>query len=119
MTGPIVPRLQEIIKEFAFDNFGFVELKTPFSLERYRNWLEQDFHGEMKYLKDHFAVKAEPTQLMKRATHAIVLSKSYLPHPQPRDRDFPIQNLKVARYAQGQDYHHWLNQNMSQLFLYL
>lgn len=89
-------------KHFSnFESFGFSRLK-PLSFDYYEAWLNQGYQGEMSYLEEHKAAKRDPALLLKSAQSAIVVTKSYVPHPKPKS--FP---LPIANYAQGLDYHHW------------
>lgn len=106
-------KLNDIIEAYNyFDDFGFSSLKKPLSLSFYESWLEKGYHGEMKYLKAHLDTKKDPQKLMKRARSAIVMTKNYLPHPEPKKI---LKNVRVALYAQGKDYHYWFQEKLNHL----
>jgi len=115
MIDSIQARLLPIIKEFPFENFGFVRLSTPQTIQHYKSWINDQYHGDMNYLKDHIPQKENHEKLSPQARSAIVITRSYLPHPKVNTEDFPLKNLKIARYAQGDDYHHWFKDELQQL----
>lgn len=101
-------RLAHLLKEEGFENFGFVALTTPVSIAIYEEWLAAGRHGGMTYLERHLPEKRDPSRLLGRARTAIVVTKNYVPHPEP-DEQFPIgRATRVAAYARGRDYHHFL-----------
>ena len=110
-------RIEEILRAEGFEHFGFAELAKPLTIDLYEAWLKEGFHGEMDYLDEHLEAKREPQRLMKRARSAIVLTLDYLPHPEPKEASGlgRITNLKVASYARGRDYHHFLTGRMKRV----
>ena len=107
--------LAGILRSEGFAHFGFAELKTPVSIALYEAWLAQGRHGEMDYLKRHLPEKREPVRLMKRAHTAIVVTVDYVPHPEPETRMGELKGLKVAAYARGRDYHHFLRARLERV----
>jgi len=105
--------LDPLCKELGFDSWGSCSLMTPVSLEFYRSWIEQNYHGEMDYLKKHLAQKENPKLLHARLESALVFSHFYIPHPEPLEST-PKQ-LRTAFYSQGGDYHFWLKQKLEAL----
>jgi epoxyqueuosine reductase len=96
-----VSKLNHWATELQFSHWGTAPLAKPLSLSFYREWLEAGHHASMEYLKRHLPLKEDPTQLSARATSAIVVAKSYFPHP------YPAKTLsgRTALYADGRDYH--------------
>jgi len=94
--------VSKILKAHGFNNFGFTNLE-PTSFQYYEEWLRNNFHGEMSYLERHAPIKANPKLHLPAAQFAIVVTKSYVPHPHKKDIPLPI-----AAYARGEDYHHWM-----------
>jgi epoxyqueuosine reductase len=71
--------------------------------ERLREWLAQGRHGQMAYMQDTAAVRCDPTHadMLPSARSVIVLATSYARSPA---FDGPAPG-RIARYAQGRDYH--------------
>jgi epoxyqueuosine reductase len=104
-----VDEVKQILESFAFTSHGFVSVE-PTSFEYYRQWIEQGLHGDMDYLERHAELKADPRRHVPGARSAVVVTKSYVPHPHPRE--FP---LPIASYARGLDYHDWMMEELKKL----
>lgn len=75
---------------------GFLEEEAP----RLENWLNQNMHGEMQYMENHFDKRLDPTKLVEGARSVISLLLNYYPNE--------VQNpdsYKISKYAYGTDYH--------------
>lgn len=105
--------LQGWCRELGFDSWGSCSLLTPVSLEFYRSWIAQNYHGEMEYLQRHLPQKENPKLLNARLESAFVFSYPYVPHPRPLAS--PSKNLRTAFYSQGEDYHLWLKQKLESI----
>lgn len=90
-------------KNLGFDFCGiakaeFLEEEAP----RLEAWLNQNYHGEMAYMANHFDKRLDPTKLVAGAKTVVSLIYNYFPEStlpnNPTD-------LKIAKYAYGQDYH--------------
>lgn len=90
-------------KNLGFDFCGiakaeFLEEEAP----RLEAWLNQNYHGEMAYMANHFDKRLDPTKLVAGAKTVVSLIYNYFPEATlpngPTD-------LKIAKYAYGQDYH--------------
>ncbi len=88
----------------SFSHYGLTPLEKPLSMDVYREWIAEGHHGSMQYLADHADIKAEPRRLAPRAVSALVVAKSYFPHPYSTEES-RIPSLRTALYAQGEDYH--------------
>lgn len=82
---------------------------------RLESWLNQDFHGQMSYMANHFEMRIDPTRLVPGAKSVISLMYNYFPGKEDTDgisgeEGSPDQKssaslIKIARYAYGEDYH--------------
>lgn len=108
--------LNQMIEQLGFQAWSFVPLSKAHSIAQYESWLDKDFHGSMKYLKDHLHLKQNPAEIDPRIKSALVFTFSYAPHPKPV-QVYP--GLNIAKYARGEDYHHWLRQKLNLLVDYL
>ena len=102
-------QIEEILKSSGFDHHGWTTLDKPLSLTLYKSWISEGLHGDMEYLKAHIAAKEDFGRVLPRAHSAIVVTRSYEPHPRPAR---PLR-LPVARYARGEDYHHWFREELA------
>jgi epoxyqueuosine reductase len=85
---------------------GFLEEEAP----RLEYWLNQNHHGEMKYLEDHYDMRLNPTLLVHGAKSVISLLLNYYP-PQEQIKD----SYKISKYAYGQDYHFVIKEKLKEL----
>lgn len=106
------PTISELLKQSDFQNYGFTALDTPVSIEYYKEWLNQNYHADMEYLKRHLPQKENPTQLLPKAKSAIVVAQSYFP---AKSESFPLKKARVALYARQDDYHDWFQEKLNQL----
>ena len=77
----------------------FLEEEAP----RFEAWLKRNYQGSMSYLENHFDKRLDPTLLVPGAKSVISLVYNYYP-----DKDLnhnKSDNLKIAKYAYGEDYH--------------
>ena len=85
---------------------GFLEEEAP----RLENWLNQNHHGEMKYMENHFDKRLNPNLLVDDAKSVISLLLNYYPSEiQITD------SYKISKYAYGQDYHFVIKEKLQEL----
>jgi epoxyqueuosine reductase len=107
------------IKAKAID-LGFLGItmaKAEFMEEEARNleqWLNQNYHGEMHYMSNHFDKRVDPTKLVPGSKTVISLMYNYFNEEElNEDSDY-----KIAMYAYGKDYHIVVKQKLEELFEY-
>tara|TARA_B110001454_G_C12723156_1_gene435780 strand:+ start:8732 stop:9772 length:1041 start_codon:yes stop_codon:yes gene_type:complete len=103
--NPLVA-VEDLINQLGFSHYGYSAITTPLSWDRYIHWIENNYHGEMDYLKRHLEIKRDLKNIQSSATSIISLAHPYL--ALKNETEFPFQHLKTAMYAQGSDYHFWL-----------
>ncbi|MDC3220696.1 tRNA epoxyqueuosine(34) reductase QueG [Flavobacteriales bacterium] len=84
----------------------FLEEDAP-NLEK---WLNENRHGEMKYMENHFDKRLNPALLVDGAKSVISLLLNYFPESN-QNEDAP----KISKYAYGKDYHHVIKDKLSVL----
>ena len=85
---------------------GFLEEEAP----RLENWLNQNHHGEMKYMENHFDKRLNPTLLVDDAKSVISLLLNYYPSETQSSDSY-----KISKYAYGQDYHFVIKEKLQEL----
>ena len=85
---------------------GFLEQEAP----RLENWLNQNQHGEMKYMENHFDKRLNPTLLVDDAKSVISLLLNYYPSEIQNSESY-----KISKYAYGQDYHFVIKEKLKEL----
>jgi epoxyqueuosine reductase len=100
LKGQLVQRALAL----GFHRVG-VARAEPFRVEaeRLKAWIAADRHGEMDWMADTAEVRGDiqHTQMLPSARSVVVLAMSYA-RSEPPEGPAP---LRVARYAQGRDYH--------------
>lgn len=94
--------IKQKAEKFGFQSCGiskaeFLEEEAP----RLEVWLNKGYHGEMKYMENHFDKRLNPTLLVDGAKSVISLSYNYF----PKVKIDEINNFKISKYAYGEDYH--------------
>jgi epoxyqueuosine reductase len=110
-------QLEQWVSSRPISHWGATELKTPLSIEFYRQWLELGYHASMSYLKDHLPQKSDPQLLGAKLKSSLIFAFPYAPHPE--GQNFPIQQLRTALYARGEDYHFWIKRHLQELVVEL
>lgn len=112
--------LTQSVKNYAlqlgFDACGFskAEFLEP-EARRLEEWLEQDRHGSMSWLGNHFEKRTDPTLLVPGSKSVVSVIGSYY-HP---EHDHASKNSpKIAKYALGRDYHKVFKGKLKELFNY-
>ncbi|MBD0778299.1 tRNA epoxyqueuosine(34) reductase QueG [Maribacter sp. ANRC-HE7] len=85
---------------------AFLEEEAP----RLEKWLNQNMHGEMQYMENHFDKRLDPTKLVEGSKSVISLLLNYYPEDKQKEGTY-----KVSKYAYGQDYHHIIKSKLRQL----
>lgn len=106
----------QLIKQLEFSHWGASALVEPQSFAIYESWLSEGKHAQMHYLKEQAEIKKAPQIKYAFAKSALTFAAPYLPHPKGPS---PFQYLKIAKYAQGADYHHWLIDKLNQIIAHL
>ena len=84
----------------------FLEEEAP----RLEKWLNNNMHGEMGYMENHFDKRLDPRLLVEGSKSVISLLLNYFPE-ETQEAD----SYKISKYAYGQDYHHIIKSKLKQL----
>lgn len=76
---------------------GFLADEAP----KLEQWLNQNRHGKMHYMENHFDKRLDPTLLVPGAKSVVSLLLNYHTEEKQKDPNAP----KISSYAFGQDYH--------------
>jgi len=71
------------------------------AVELLKDWIGRGYHGEMKYMEDHFDLRTDPQKFFEGARSVIIVLQSYYTSENQKDPSSPV----IARYAFGADYH--------------
>ena len=85
---------------------GFLEEEAP----RLEKWLQNNMHGEMQYMENHFDKRLDPTKLVEGSKSVISLLLNYYPEEKQTSDSY-----KISKYAYGKDYHHVIKDKLKEL----
>ncbi|MBT8234893.1 MAG: tRNA epoxyqueuosine(34) reductase QueG [Bacteroidia bacterium] len=88
----------------------FLEEEAP----RLERWLQQNMHGEMQYMENHFDKRLDPRLLVDGARSVISLLLNYYPEKKQND-----QSYKISKYAYGTDYHFVIKDKLKELLHFI
>lgn len=84
----------------------FLEDEAP----RLEKWLQNNYHGSMHYMENHFDKRLDPRLLMPGAKSVISLLYNYYPS-QIQTKD----SYLISKYAYGEDYHHVIKKKLKEM----
>lgn len=101
-----------LVKQYAnqlgFDHCGIAKAQLlNEDAKRLEQWLNQDMHGSMQYMANHFDLRIDPTKLVPDAKSVITLLLNYFPEEQQHNN-----TPKIAKYAFGKDYHEVIREKL-------
>lgn len=99
-------------QKFGFQNCGIS--KAGFLEEDARpleNWLQNHYHGQMRYMENYFDKRLDPTLLVEGSKSVISLSYNYFPEENISGSD----TYKISKYAYGQDYHEIIKEILEEM----
>lgn len=106
-------KIKHRASELGFSACGISRAEELSDEARYLEaWLNQDRHGKMDYMANHFDKRIDPTKLVDGARSVISLSFNYYTDRKQTDPDAP----RLAMYAYGQDYHTVVRDRLNLLF---
>lgn len=105
-------KLSTLKQELKLTQIEIGTLNTPLTIDFYEKWLDKNYYGSMSYLKTHLAYKKNPKLIEPKLNSVISVAQSYFPAPHPSSIKTPV---RVALYAQNDDYHYWLKNTLQDI----
>jgi epoxyqueuosine reductase len=102
--------------EVGFARCGIAAASPADHFDRFTDWLERGYAGSMAYLQTHHEARRVPTSILPSVQSVIMLLAPYTP---TKPGVMQENHGRVARYAQGPDYHRTLWDWLDQLLLKL
>ncbi len=105
--------IKSVARELGFTYCGiskaeFLKDEAP----QLEEWLKRGYQGKMSYLENYFDKRLDPTLLVPGAKSVISLLYNYYP-----EKDLATESdLKIAKYAYGEDYHFVVKDKLKILF---
>lgn len=94
--------ISQMAMDLGFHSIGFAKAeKMEPEAQRLEAWLNQNKHGQMHYMANHFEKRIDPSKLVPGAKTVISLLFNYHNPEKQKDLTAP----KISQYAYGKDYH--------------
>ena len=92
--------------ELGFDELGVTDLENfEFNTVKIKEFINNNYHGEMNWLKDKLEIRSDPKNIWDDAKSAIVLGINYGPENDPLKDLKKINRGYISIYARRKDYH--------------
>lgn len=81
---------------------------------RLESWLNNNMHGQMSYMQNHFDKRLDPRLLVDGARSVISLVLNYFPSEFQNEDSY-----KISKYAYGEDYHFVIKDKLKELLQFI
>jgi epoxyqueuosine reductase len=113
-------RYTELLKSKAAGlGFSFCGISKAEFLDdeapKLETWLKRGYQGKMSYLENYFDKRLDPSLLVPGARSVVSLLYNYFPEKNLQQNG----NLKIAKYAYGEDYHIVVKDKLIELLTFL
>ncbi len=105
---PIRQALERVASDLGFSAIGVTDAQSPQG-DGLSNWLAVGEHAGMEWMERHLEARLNPSLVLPDVKSIIMLSYEYSRTDQRREAG------RIARYAQGEDYHKLLAPKLSDL----
>lgn len=116
------PRLKEQARALGFELCGIAPATPADGFDRLTEWLARGYAGEMEYMRRHAEARRHPSSILPEVRSVVMVGMNYsqggMRQANTEIEDGPPLG-KVARYAQGPDYHTVLWEKLDRLLEWL
>ncbi len=107
--------IRALADEHGFLACGVTDLGSTAHAAALDAWLAKGYAGTMRYLHRQAKKRKEPGRIVPGAKSVIVVLENYYPPATPAVRPSVGPSVRLARYAQGEDYHRAFTQRLEEL----
>jgi epoxyqueuosine reductase len=108
--------IKQKAQELGFSACGIAPARKLVEEEqRLKDYLENNYHGTMEYMTNHFEKRLDPILLVPGTKSVVVVLMNYFPPQLQTGGDIPI----VSKYAYGKDYHLVIKDKLHQLLKFI
>ncbi len=112
-------RIKEQARSLGFELAGIAPAGPADDFDRLRDWLDRGFAGEMEYMSRHAEARRHPKSILPEVRSVVMLGMNYKPVLGTEYSVLSTQSGRVARYAQGADYHDLLRERLNRLLAWV
>jgi epoxyqueuosine reductase len=102
-AASIESRIRELARDSGFSLVGFAPATEADGFPRFERWLDAGYAGAMAYLHKHREHRRHPRAVLETVRSVVMLGWEYF--AEAGTTPDPARLGRVARYAQGPDYH--------------
>lgn len=113
MSGRIEDRLKAKARELAFELAGIARATDADGFDRFRDWLDRGYAGEMAYLHYNAEPRRHPRSIVAGVRSVLMVGLTY------GGDGTPAQPVRIAKYAQAPDYHRFIWDKLNSLAAWL
>ena len=109
-------RIKQQAHAIGFELVGIAPAAPVDGFDRLREWLDNGFAGEMAYMHRHAQALRHPASILPEVRSVVMVGMNYktVGSGQP-----VLGGARVARYAQGEDYHDVLREKLKGLLVWI
>lgn len=112
----ITQRIEAEAKALGFDVVGFTQPdKVAYAGVHLKQFVEQDLHGEMDWMRDTLERRSQPNNLWQEVETVIMLGMNYGPTQNPLWQLEHKDKGVISVYARGHDYHDLIKKKLKAL----
>ncbi len=112
----LAQQIKQWSKELGFQKTGISDIDLSSEEPRLQKWLDNNYHGEMDYMKKHGMMRARPDELLPETLSVISVRLDYLPQQAKFAKTLKETNQAyISRYALGRDYHKLVRNKLKKL----
>ena len=119
MQSKIKKQIQERANDLGFQLVGITPATQSETIDRYRQWIESGYAGEMRYLEKHLPLKTDVRRLLAEAKSVISLAMNYYTLDPPETLTQDPGRGQISRYAWGDDYHEVIRERLLRLVTFI
>ena len=106
--------------ELGFDELGITDLKDfEFNSIKIKEFIDNNYHGEMYWMKDKIEIRSDPKNIWNEAKSAIVLGINYGPESNPLNDLKKVKRGYISIYSRRKDYHKIIKSKLKALARYV
>lgn len=104
--GERTARVVAMGRRYGFDDVGVASPGPHPEMQRFVEWMERGYDGEMRYLYRHRKRRLDNSRGVRGLKSVIVVAMDYdTPHPRSTEVEPDAERGWISRYAWGDDYH--------------
>ena len=89
-TQDISAQIKNDLLNLGFSEVGFSKAEKLNEEDHLSKWLEAGYHGNMKYMEDHFEKRLDPRALLPGTKSLVSLLYNYYPEKELENKKYKI-----------------------------